>query len=341
MYAKQFDNQSIATFRQWLSEARHIVLAAHINADGDACGSLLGFSQLIEMHTAHGTKVTPILPNGCPKNFEWLPESGRILSGDLHAEECRRAIGEADLIVCLDLNTPDRTGSLAQALIEAQGHKVLVDHHHHPDEEHFGVIFSDPDISSTCELVLWLSEALWPGDSLNLDIATCLYTGLRTDTGGFAFSCKQPSCFEAAARLVAYGLDSAEINDHINNNFTVDRMRFYGFALTQRLRIFEEKRTAYFYFSLADQQAYRIGAEEMEGLVNYTLMMRDIRTGALLREEPDGRTKVSLRAKAGGDVNRLARQINGGGHTLAAGGTCYGTFDEAIQTVENLLGIRN
>ena len=223
--------------------------------------------------------------------------------------------------------------------MEAKGRKVLVDHHHHPDSTRFDVVFSDPDISSTCELAVWLCEALWTGMHWDKTTATCFYTGLRTDTGGFAFSCQQPSCYAAAARLVDTGIDPGEINDCINNNFSIERMRFYGFALSERLRFFPEQAAAYLYFSLDDQKRFGIGSEEMEGLVNYTLMIKAARTGALLREEEGGKTKVSLRSKPGGDVNALARQLGGGGHTLAAGATFEGSFAEAVRAVEKLLEV--
>ena len=106
----------------------------------------------------------------------------------------------------------------------------------------FDIIFSDPHISSTCELVLWLSQAMWGCRHMDSDVARCLYTGLSTDTGGFAFSCDQPSCFEAAAVLVKYNIEPAEIHNRIINTFSLDRMKFYGFALSQRMRVYPGKR---------------------------------------------------------------------------------------------------
>jgi phosphoesterase RecJ-like protein len=97
---------------------------------------------------------------------------------------------------------------------------------------------------------------------------------------------------------------------------------------------------ALFAFSLEDQKQFGVGGEDMEGLVNYTLMMKDIELGALLREET-GRTKVSLRAKYDIDVNQLAQQLGGGGHKKASGATCYMSFDDTLQAVSKLLNIEN
>lgn len=338
MYAKAFDIQHLKTIDSWVGTAENIVLISHMNADGDACGSLLGLMHMLDKAAGKAKRISPILPNGCPKNFEWMPGSDRILSGEKDREVCEKAIGEADLIVCADLNNAGRIDFLQDTLRQAQGKKVLIDHHHNPATEEFDVVVSDPEISSTCELVVWLSQALWGDSMMDTTVARCLYTGLRTDTGGFAFSCSQPSCFEAAALLVQYDIEPADIHNRIMNTFSYNRMQFYGFAINERLQIFPEQKVAMFRFSLEDQQRFGVGGEDMEGLVNYTLMMKDIEVGALLREEKE-RTKVSLRAKKDVDVNKIAQQLGGGGHTKAAGATCLCAIDQAEAEVKALLGV--
>ena len=284
--------------------------------------------------------VTPILPNGCPYTMRWLPCSSLILSGNEQQTQCEAAIAQADLIVCLDINAPSRVDFLQDALMASAARKVLIDHHHNPATDQFDIIFSDPSISSTCELLLWLAQDMWGDKCLNADVARCLYTGLRTDTGGFAFSCHQPSCFEAAAVLVSYDINPSDIHNRIVNTFSFNRMMFYGFALTQRLTIYPQQKVALFAFSLDDQKKFNVGGEDMEGLVNYTLMMTDIEVGALLREEPS-RTKISLRAKYGVNVNLLAQQLGGGGHTKAAGATYMAPLSETLPVVKEILGINN
>jgi len=338
MYAKAFDIQKVAMCRQWMAEGQNILLVAHTNADGDACGSLLGLTLMLDQATGADCHVTPVLPNGCPKNFSWLPGAGRILSGETDRDLWRALLDKADLVICLDLNAASRTDMLAGELRDRRCRKVLIDHHHNPATDEFDLIFSDSQISSTCELVVWLSEELWGDRYMNRDVATCLYTGLNTDTGGFAFSCEQPSCFEAAAKLVRYDIQPSEINNRIVNTFSVNRMMFYGFALSERMRIYPDQKVALMVFSLEDQKRFGVGGEDMEGLVNYTLMMKEMMIGALLREEK-GRTKVSLRSKRGIDVNRIAITLGGGGHTQAAGATCMMSLDETLRAVEKALGI--
>ena len=318
MYAEVFDNQSVAILRQQVCEAQKIVLLSHTNADGDACGSILGCTLLLD-NAAKAQSIVPILPNGCPTTFEWLPASSRILSGEQERNRCESLIEEADLIVCLDFNTPSRIDFLQEALMRSKAFKVLVDHHHNPAKEYFDIVFSDPEISSTCELALWLSVELWGREYINAEVARCLYAGLRTDTGGFAFSCSQPSCFDAAALLVSYDIHPADIHNHIVNTFTYNRMMFYGFALSQRLEIFPTEKVALFYFSLKDQGRFGVTGEDME----------------------PNRTKVSLRSKYDVDVNILAQKLGGGGHTKAAGATSQMTLTEILEAMKQLLGVAN
>lgn len=340
MYAKSFDKHQLDIMRQRVESAQNIVLLSHQNADGDACGSLLGLTLQLDKTAANAASIIPILPNGCPKNFRWMPGSDRIMCGDTQLNEVKQAIAQADLIICADMNVAARVDFLQDDLTHASAFKILVDHHHGPEMEHFDLVFSDPDISSTCEYVVWLSQQLWDLKYFDPSVATCLYTGLRTDTGGFAFSCDQPSCFDAASILVAYDIHPAEIHNQIMNTFTFNRMQFYGFAINECLQIFPEQKVAIFAIPLADQQRFGISGEDMEGLVNYTLMMADIEVGALLREESH-RTKVSLRAKKDVDVNAYARQLGGGGHTKAAGATILSALPEALCTVKEMLGVNN
>ncbi|MBO4600512.1 MAG: DHH family phosphoesterase [Bacteroidales bacterium] len=313
-------------------------MLSHMNADGDACGSILGCTLMLDQAAPQAASVVPILPNGCPSTFDWLPGSSRILSGEPQREQCESYIAEADLIVCLDFSTASRVDFLQDALVKAQAHKVLIDHHHNPALDQFHIVISDSQISSTCELVLWIAIALWERKYLNTNVARCLYAGLRTDTGGFAFSCNQPNCFDAAALLVSYDIHPADIHNHITNTFSFNRMMFYGFALSQRLYVYPEKKVALFAFSLADQLQFNVTGEDMEGLVNYTLMMQEIEVGALLREEPN-RTKVSFRSKYDVDVNLLAQHFGGGGHTKAAGATCQTPFADALIALKQILGV--
>lgn len=329
-----FEDKSILDMRNLVAQAEHLVLISHTNADGDAVGSLLGTYHVLHHLFGHKT-LTMMLPTGCPSTMRHLPGSDLILNATTQRESCDEAMKHADLVIGVDFNVPSRTDMMADAILAATCPKILVDHHHGPDTEHFSPLFSQPEISSCCELLYWLLTTCWGKDCMVRDAAICLYHGIRTDTGGFAFSNDQPSLYLAAAELVEYDIQPAEIHNQIVNTFSVNRMQFYGYALSNLLHIFTEQRFAYFAIPLSVQQHFGIGNEDMEGLVNYTLMMRDIECGALIREEVN-RTKISFRSKYTTDVNLVAQTLfEGGGHTRAAGATSMSGFENTMKTIED------
>lgn len=331
----ELKDSDIEVFRSLIEGAKSIALVSHTNADGDAMGSLLGSRRVVEAHSK--AKITMMLPSPRPKVFAYLPGYDDILVDSENHDECCKALMVADLIIAVDLNNASRVDNLGQALVESKAHKVLIDHHHSPDSELFHVLFSIPEFSSACELTYWLFARMYGEDAIDRDTARCLYSGICTDTGFFAYSCESPSVYEAAGRLVARDIDPAGIHDEISNCFSIARMRFYGFALSKRLVIMDDVKAAYFHFSLDDQRKFGVEPQDMEGLVNYSLMMKEIEVGVLMREEPT-RVKLSFRAKGDFDVSTFANKLfGGGGHTKAAGATSTMGFEETREFVEQKL----
>ena len=334
-----FDTETIEQFRRHISTARNIVLMAHSNPDGDAIGSMLALRDILVRVLNKPTEaVHCLLPNRCPRTMMFLPGAESLQDAETDLENCLRQVAESDLIICLDLNKAERVGPLQEALRHSTAHKLLLDHHRDPDETLFDAIISQPTISSTCELLYWVSLQTW-GDVLDTATATCLYTGMCTDTGSFSYSCEQPSLYEAAAALLQHPIGAAEIHNRLFNTYSVERMNFLGFCLSQRLRIFPDHHLAYFYLSHADQRQYHVQPEELEGIVNYTLMMETIEVGALVKEGSDGCVRISLRSKYDFDVNQFAMQLyGGGGHRKAAGATSSDDFNTTVSRLEqNLL----
>lgn len=331
----EFDKKDIDVFRSLIEGSHSIALISHTNADGDAMGSMLGTKRVVEAHSK--AKITMLLPSPRPDVFAYLPGYGDIVVDSDNHEGCTKALMEADLIIAVDLNNATRVDNLAQALVESQAHKVLIDHHHSPDTNLFHLLFSIPEFSSTCELAYWLFAQMYGEEAIDRETARCLYSGICTDTGFFAYSCESPTVYEAAGRLVAKNIDPAGIHDEIYNCFSIERMRFYGFALSERLKIMDDIKAAYFYFSLDDQNRFGVKPPDMEGLVNFTLMMREIEVGVLIREEAN-RVKVSFRAKKDFDVSSFAHKLfGGGGHTKAAGANSSLPFKDTIELIEKEL----
>ena len=332
------DGWSPEALMECLAGARHIAMAAHTNADGDAVGSLTAMYALLRRVTT--ADVTAMLPDGCPEDLAWLPNTDKILSGKSDLVRCRKAIAEADLVVCMDLNNLDRTGVLADAFKACSAKRILFDHHIGPDRERFDLVVSDPDISSTCELIYWVFRKTFDREVFDVDAATSLFTGLCTDTGTFSYSNRQQSIYLAAAELSQMGIDPMEINQQIKNVFTEARMKFFGYAMSELLTVYSQQSAALMVIRKEDMLRYGVESADLTGLVNEVMKLHDIDCAILVREE-ESKVRLSLRSKRVTDVNHLAGELfGGGGHERAAGATSTLSLDETVRIVKQRLNVQ-
>lgn len=335
-YKAAFDSRwDIGAVRRAFAEARHVVLVAHQNADGDAVGSLLGMWHLLRQ--AVSAEVTPLLPDGVPGDLDWLPGADAIVSGKADEARCAAAIDGADLIVCLDLNTIERTGRLADRLHAAKAAFMQVDHHERGEDgqnSDWKVAVVEPEASSACELVYWLMREAYGEGIFSAEAATCLYTGICTDTGTFSYSNDRQSVYLAAAGLLAHGIDPMRINRQIKNVFTEERLRFFGHAMADLLEVYPERQVALVVLTEAEMKAYGVESADITGLINEVMKLRTVDCGILVREEGE-KVRLSLRSKERYDVNLMARGLfGGGGHKRAAGATAYATLQEVVDKIK-------
>jgi phosphoesterase RecJ-like protein len=172
---------------------------------------------------------------------------------------------------------------------------------------------------------------------LDADIATCLYTGVMTDTGSFRFPSTSASVHRMVARLKDTGMSHAQIHEEIYDNFLENRLRFIGFALLNRMEVFYEYNTALMYITRADLHHFNIKTGDTEGLVNYLLTIQGIKMAGLVIDRDDER-KWSFRSKGGFDVNSFARtHFEGGGHKNAAGGRSSESVEMNVKKFRDIL----
>ena len=312
-----FTKEHIAAFTGRLQSASRIVITAHVHPDGDAVGSTTAL--LSYLTEALHKDACVVLPDDCADSIRFvIPEAfkDRVRFGAAAAEE---AVRGCDTIFCLDCNGFSRTEGLRKALEASPAFKILVDHHVGPERESFGLVFSETEVSSTCELLYWLltgvagSPAALPGTC-----ATALMAGMTTDTNNFANSVF-PTTFEMASGLLSAGVDRASILEHLYNNYGENRIRLMGHALQDLLTITPEG-AACVILKAEDIRRYGIREGDTEGFVNIPLAIAKVRISLFLKEE-DGIFRVSIRARRGVSARSLAtRFFHGGGHELAAGG---------------------
>lgn len=327
-----------------LEGARNIVLVAHNHADGDAVGSLTGLYALLQRIRANRQSgiqsITPLLPDGCPDDLVWMPNTQDIVDCSREEQRAKEAVANADLVIALDLNGLDRTGRMADSLIASKARKVLIDHHIGPQREQFDIVVSDDGISSACEMVFWAMRTAFGSQAFDRDSATSLYAGICTDTGTFSYSNTRQSIYLAAAELLTYGIDPLAINRNIKNIFTTRRLKFFGYAMSQLLTVYDDRQLALMVLPRADIERYGVDSSELTGLVNEVMKLRDVDCAVLVREEA-GEVRLSFRSKVTVDVNRVAGELfGGGGHERAAGATSHLPLDETVMIVKNKFGVK-
>ena len=160
------------------------------------------------------------------------------------------------------------------------------------------------DTSSTAEIVLKVIDAL--GVPIDATIATCLLTGIVTDTQGFRTSSTTPDSLDAAQRLVRSGANLVEITNQAFNRRSLPMLALWGRALAAaELRggvVWTELPLAW----LPDGNA---NGQMGSGLANLLNTVREAQVAALFTEQNDGLIDVSLRAKPGYDVSRVADRV--------------------------------
>lgn len=323
----------IAQIKEMLRTPSNVVILAHRNPDGDAIGSALAMKLFLEQY---GQDCTVLLPSEYPNVFEYLPAREDIIIYDLKREAGRAVLKSAEVIYCLDFNSLDRIDPLAMMITESKAFKVLIDHHLDP-EPFADWYLSDTASSSTCELVYRFIEALDAKDKVTLDMATCIFTGILTDTGSFKYA-TNPHVYRIASELKMLGLDDYSINDNIFNSWTKRQMEILGHSLRNRLEIIPEHNAGIITLNQQDYHKYQIGRGDTEGLVNYILMIKGIRVAAFIRQMTNGEIRLSLRSKEEISVQNLARDhFSGGGHKNASGGSSKESLEKTVAKFKEVL----
>ena len=323
------DKERVEELRNLLAEPRKIVIVGHTNPDGDAIGSALALAEVL---TARGHKVTCTLPNNYPYYLRWIPNSDSIIiyrNDEEHLTE--KALNEADVIVCADMNSLTRADALGEAVAKnTTAKRVLIDHHLFPAEG-FDIMFSYPESSSTAFLMYTVIVALYGQEAINATVATQLYVGIMTDTGNFAFSNLTPELFQAVAALSSTGIDIPQIYNNVYNSFTEGRAKLFGYTIHRKMKTLLGGRVAYMSLTEEEMRRYWFQQGDNEGFVNYPLSIKKMKMTAMFTAQ-HGFIRVSLRSRGDIDVDTFARRyFNGGGHKNAAGGKSFVSMEETIE----------
>lgn len=293
-----------------ISSVQRVVITTHVNPDGDAIGSSLGLWHWLR---GRGVDAHVVLPNAAPTNLRWMPGASSMLT---FGPASTKLIDAAEVIVVLDLNTLTRLGELGQRIAASTAKIVNIDHHTHPqDFAHLALI--DTSACSTCAMI---GQLLLTGGSISditPEIATCIYTGIMTDTGSFRFPRTTEAVFRLVADLVEKGADPVVCFDEVMNQSSFGRTKLLGAALAS-LTVRADGRLCTMAVRRQDLLDTGCSVDDVEGFVHHTLSIAGVQMGILF-VEVDGEIKCSFRSKGDVYVRDLAATLGGGGHVHAAG----------------------
>ena len=156
-------DDQLAQLSQLISVSQNIIITCHQSPDGDAIGSSLAWASYLG---SLGKEVTVIVPDLYPDFLLWLPNTEKIIRYDKHREKCVMLLKIADIVFCLDYNTPSRVDEMQQALLSTKAKRVLIDHHLNPDVPTVLTV-SHPEACSTCEIVFRIVWQMGAFDSLD------------------------------------------------------------------------------------------------------------------------------------------------------------------------------
>lgn len=334
MLSKVILEDRVSGVKHLLTKRNKIVITTHLSPDGDAMGSSLGLYHYL---TDTGFDVRVIVPNSFPSFLNWMSGVDRVINFEEQEDEAIALLNEAELIFCLDFNTPSRVGKIAPHLLAAPAKKVLIDHHPFPDE-FCDIKISHPEIASTSELVFRLICRMGDFDLITKDGAECICTGILTDTGGLAYNSNSPEIYSVINRLLQIGVDKDQIYRNVFNNYTVDRFKLQGYILCEKLKVYNEFNTVMISLNLEEQRRFNMQKGDTEGFSNMPLSISGIKFSIFFREDDVNVIKISLRSVGDFPCNKFAAEcFNGGGHLNASGGEFEGSLEEAIKIFEDTL----
>ncbi len=316
-----------------LEVPKKVLITMHQKPDADAMGSSLALYHFLVLK---GHSVLVLSPTNFPSFLNWMPGCDQVLDFESSRDKALSLMKGTEILFCLDFNALYRTRGLATYLEKLDCPKVLIDHHPQP-EEVFDYGISDPEASSSAQLVYEFIYRIGGESLINEPIAQCLYAGTMTDTGSFRFASTSPRVHRMVADLMDRGLKHEPIHQAIYDHYLENRLRFFGNALLNHMEVFYEFNTALISIPFSDVRRWDLQAGDTEGLVNLPFSIQGIRFSALIIDY-DSEVKLSFRSKGDFDVNLFARKyFHGGGHINASGGRSGESLEKTVSLFRKAL----
>lgn len=303
-----------------------ILLASHENPDGDAIGALLALGLFLQ---SIGKKTTMYNASPIPAVYNFLPCVDTITNK-------LSSVKPYDAAIILDCGNIDRVGKIAEKISSIP---VIINIDHHVTNTFFGNCnLVDPEACATAALIFHLINEM--GGKISKEIATCIYTGILTDTGSFRFSNTKKRTFSICEDLMSCGVEPFEVARHVYGTYSIGRIKLLNMAL-ESIEISKNGQISF--MTLTQKMLKETGThpEDADGVINYARRIEDIKIAVLIQELEDDSSAtyptglcsddkyhVSLRSNGKINVAKIAMAFGGGGHFNASGFTTKARLGE-------------
>lgn len=306
-----------------IRKTSHIVVATHVNPDGDALGSLIGLSATLE---AMGKKVFRYLEEPVSHLYGFLPDINLMQTDIFSLQDFARQAGDDILCVSLDCGDRKRLGKNADELLKIKPF-VVIDHH--KNNNGFGdIAWIDSTRSSTGEMIFDMAEAL--GQQISEKTAVALFAAIVSDTGSFRYESTSAHTFNVARKLVELGARPDHVARHLYDNYTAGRLRLLQKVLAT-MEIHAAGKIAIISVTSEMMEDTGCSLEDTENFINLPRSVTTVKVAVFIKETGSDRISVSLRAKDTCDVADVASRFGGGGHRNAAGFRASETTVEEVR----------
>lgn len=306
--------------KEEIDKAQNIVIAGHVNPDGDAIGASISLCEIIKQYDKN-KNVRVCFTDDLPEYTKEMLDDDIVIEKDIK--------DEIDLLISVDTANIERL-AVTKEMIEKAKRTVCIDHHI-SNKGYFDINYVK-DISSASEMVYDFIDVL--NINITSKIAKFIYLGIINDTGNFRHPNVRSNTFLIASELIKTGINASEITKTLFSK-SYKKAKIFSHAVLEQVYI-EELKFSYYYLSQEDMKKYSITRDDTDGISEYLFTIKENEITLFLREEIDGQIKGSFRSEKV-DVNNIASHFNGGGHKNAAGFKTNLKLDEIINKVKELL----
>ena len=296
-----------------IKEANKILIVGHVRPDGDCLGAGLALRRLA---VNQGKIADVVYDSDLPMHYSFLPDFDTI-----NKPTC----DSYDLMIVVDCGDEQRMGKYNKLLKKI---KSIQFDHHITNHGFASVNFVNHAKSSTCEI---LCDVLLPLGKVDEVMASCLYTGLSTDTGHFMHNNVTQNVFDVAGKLLACGASAYQINAHLYRSKSINKTMLIGRAI-KSMRFYVDNSICIISIRPNDLSETSCLISDTEGLIDHAMDMACVKVAVCMTEQSNNKFKVSFRSK-GYNVAECAAVFGGGGHVQAAGCVICGMYEDVLNKV--------